>query len=486
MDIPASPKKENLGDPFHPQTAASSREGAFSKKAQPDGGHPSGSAASPAGFPSEGTRAIGDANHLRHTSTSQIAQETRVGNHADLRRAERERRAASYAQREEEAAKAEAMAYEMERKAEKRRIRKARFSLGSTLTVSLIYIAFVVAVSAVLSYYGINWANDIFALVKDEVVSTVTIPENATISEVAEILEDNGLIRYPAVFRFYIGYKNRDKALQFKPGEYELKSTLNYDQMVSVMKDRKTRSIVKITIPEGYTTDEIIHLFVSQGIGTREGFLYAINEFEYDYPFMERLMALELSPDRKYRLEGYLFPDTYEFYTDSKEVAIVDKMLAAFQYHFEEGYYARLDELGMNLDQIITLASIIQSEGKFAYDFAGISGVFHNRLRSKTLKKLQSDATIQYCLAERKEELTYEDLEVNHPYNTYKIEGLPPSAIANPGWEAITAAMYPQSNEYYYFVSDTDGSTVFAKTEPEHLINVAALRKAKENGTTID
>lgn len=360
--------------------------------------------------------------------------------------------------------------------------------IRSTLVTALIYMAVVVGISAILSFCAIRWANDIFALVKEEVVATVTIPENATISEVSKILKEKDLIQYPAIFRAYINFKNRDAdpPLAFKAGEYEIKSTLNYDQIVSMIKNRRSRSIVTITIPEGYTVDQIIELFDSYGMGTREGFLYAINEFEYDYTFIEKLNEIALSDKRKYRLEGYLFPDTYEFYTDSGEVAIVDKLLAAFEAHFEEEYYARLDEMGMNLDQVVTLASIVQKEGKFNSDFYPISGVFHNRLKSKTLKRLQSDATVQYCLSEHKEEITYADLEIDNPYNTYKIEGLPPSAISNPGWEAIQAALYPETHKHYYFVSDTDGSTVFADGEAQHLKNVAALRAAKENGTTID
>ncbi len=418
------------------------------------------------------------------TSTSQIAQKTRVGGATVKERpksGENKEKNRVVPVKTKKLQKSKKEISPEEKKAQK-------MGLRATVIIALIYIAAVVLISAILSYFGIRWANDVFALVKEDVTATVSIPENATISEVAAILDTNGLIEYPTIFRMYISFKNRnaDPPLAFKAGEYELSAKLNYDQIVSLIKDRKSRSIVTITIPEGYTVDEIIELFTSQGMGTKEGFVDAINNFDYDYTFMDKLNAITLSPERRYRLEGYLFPDTYEFYTDSSEIGIVDKMLTAFEAHFEDAYYARLDEMGMNLDQVVTLASIVQMEGKFNSDFYPISGVFHNRLNSKTLKKLQSDATVQYCLEERKEDLTYADLEVEDPYNTYKIEGLPPSAISNPGWEAIQAALYPESHNYYYFVSDTDGSTVFAKNEPEHLKNVDALRKAKEEGTTID
>ncbi len=366
--------------------------------------------------------------------------------------------------------------------------KSVRASMGYTATIALIYIAVVVGISAILSFVGIRWANDIFALVKDEVVATITIPENATVSEVSNLLKEKDLIEYPSVFRFYINFKNRDSenALTFKPGDHEISSTLNYDQIVSKIKDRKTRKIITLTIPEGYTVDETIDLFLSNGMGTRAGFVEAINNFDYDYVFMDKLDAIKLSDKRKYRLEGYLFPDTYEFYTDSSEVAIVDKLLAAFEAHFEEDYYLRLEELGMNLDQVVTLASIVQKEGKFISDFYPIAGVFYNRLKSNNMKRLQSDATVQYCLEERKEELSYKDLEVDSPYNTYRNAGLPPSAISNPGWEAIQATLYPETNSHYYFISDTDGSIIFADTEAQHLANAAKLKAAKENGTSID
>ncbi len=367
--------------------------------------------------------------------------------------------------------------------------RSEGFSLASTLVIALIYIGVVVGISAILSTCGIRWVNDIFALVKDEVVTTVSIPENATVSEVSTILKDGGLIEYPAVFRFWVNFKNRDSEtpLAFKAGDYELRSTLNYDQIVSKIRDRKARGIIKLTIPEGYTVDEIINLFVSNGMGTREGFVDAINNYDYkNYKFMEKLKGIQLSPDRKYRLEGYLFPDTYEFYADSKEIAIIDKLLAAFDSRFEQDYYARLDELGMNLDQVITLASIVQKEGKFSTDFYPVAGVFYNRLNSKNMRRLQSDATVQYCLSERKPELTYADLEIDNPYNTYRNAGLPPSAISNPGWEAIQAALYPEQNKHLFFISDTDGSMIFADTEAQHSANAAKLREAKEKGTSID
>ncbi len=480
IDILVSPKKEDAphkapassaGTAIPPRTGSSTAPGA--KKI------PTGEA--------DRTRAIPGEKSIRTSSGSKIADQTRVGSGVVI--PEKSTATLTKPSNNKGQGKNRLKLLKNEKKEPTPEEKKAILSsLRSTAMMALIYIAVVVTVSAVLSYFGISWANDVFALVKDEVVATVVIPENATLSEVADILEDSGLIEYPTIFRLYIGFKNRDAnpPLGFRAGEHELRSTLNYDQMVSAIKNRRSRAIETITIPEGYTVDQIIELFTSKGIGTRQGFEEAINQYPYDYEFMDRLNQITFASGRRYRLEGYLFPDTYDFYTDSSEVAIVDKMLAAFEAHFEREYYARLDELNMNLDQVITLASIIQMEGKFNADFYPISGVFHNRLASKHLKRMQSDATVQYCLPERKPELTYADLEVDDPYNTYRYAGLPPSAIANPGWDAIQAALYPQNHKYYYFISDTDGSTLFAVGEHEHLRNVNAVAKAKANGTSVD
>ena len=479
IDILVSPKKED--SPRKSVPASDKRESA------PRAGSSVPKAKSIPVGEADRTRAIPGEKSLRTASGTKIADQTRVGSSVTVSPKSASPQAKPL--QKKNTAKTWAERIKKGKKEPTPEEKKAiRSSLRSTAIMALIYIGVVVTISAILSFFGISWANDVFALVKDEVVATVTIPENATISEVAEILRDSDLIQYPTIFRLYISFKNRDAnpPLGFRAGEYELRSTLNYDQLVGMIKDRRSRAIETITIPEGYTIDQIIDLFTSKGMGTRQGFEDAINNYPYDYTFMDRLREITFSSGRRYRLEGYLFPDTYDFYTDSSEIAIVDKMLAAFEAHFESEYYARLDELGMNLDQVITLASIVQMEGKYDADFYPISGVFHNRLASKTLKRLQSDATVQYCLPERKGELTYADLEVDDPYNTYRNAGLPPSAIANPGWDAIQAALYPQSHKYYYFVSDTDGSTLFATGEYEHLKNVDAVAKAKENGTSVD
>lgn len=355
-----------------------------------------------------------------------------------------------------------------------------RGGVFSTLIKAFVYIACVLIVSVGLATTAVKWANDIFAFVKDERTAEVAIPEMATVSEIADILMQNGLIEYPDVFNVYVGYKFRNSDLKFAPGTYTLNSLMNYDEFIRAVRVKKAgRTTVQLTFSEGMTVDEIIERLLEAGIGTKEGYIDAIQNYPYVYEFMNHVNATKFSSDRKYRLEGYLFPDTYEFYSDSGEVAVIDKFLKNFEVKFAKENYDRITELGMTLDEVIILASIVEREAKYHSEFRTVSGVFHNRMNSSSFTKLESDATIQYLLPEHKEVLTHEDTLIKHPYNTYQIEGLPPGSICNPGLDAIMAALYPEKCDYYYFLAASDGTTVFSKTLREHEANINKLRNGE-------
>jgi UPF0755 protein len=213
-------------------------------------------------------------------------------------------------------------------------------------------------------------------------------------------------------------------------------------------------------------------------MGSKAKFTDVINNYKFDYDFVKELDK-GLPEGRKYRLEGYLYPDTYEFFADSSEVDIIVKFLDNFNVKFNETFRTRCKAIGMTIDQVINLSSIIQGEARHPEDFTLISSVFHNRLDNPQFPRLESDATIQYTFAERKTELTAEDLAIQSPYNSYISEGLPPSAINNPGFEAIYAALYPDVTDYYYFVSDKTGKTYYAKTLEEHNVNKATAKGAQ-------
>lgn len=358
----------------------------------------------------------------------------------------------------------------------------------SSAVKALIYIVLVVVVSIFISIVIIRVGNDVFALVKSDEVIDVTIPEDATIDEVADILHENSIISFPGIFKFYAGVK--DDNGEFLAGDYSISPSMSYDELRAAFKPKRVTGTSWITIPEGSTVDEIITIMTSYGIGERDEYIDVINNYDFSsYWFVAEIPD---NPDRTYRLEGYLFPDTYEFYNSSSEETVINKMLARFNEVFAEDYRTKAAELGYTVDEILTLASLIEKEAGNVADFRYVSSVFHNRLNNPgRFPKLESDATIIYALqveadGVRPETVTGADLSYDTPYNTYLYDGLTPGPIANPSTSAIRYALYPTESSYYYFVADSFGKTYFASTNVEHENNKAKIKaeEAKQQVTT--
>ncbi len=359
-------------------------------------------------------------------------------------------------------------------------------SAVKSIIKAVVYIVLVAAVAGILSYYIIAFGNDMYAFVKSDEQIEVEIPEYATVEDISRILGDSGIVKYPSLMNIYANLKNIDEEYEFKEGIYTVNGMMNYDELFLAFVNRKSNEIVRITIPEGYTVDEMIALFLENGIGTREGFIDVINNYPFEYDFVKALDMSQM-PGRTYRLEGYLYPDTYDFYVSSKEEVVIGKMLRRFDQIFSDSFAGVASNLGYSVDQIMILASLIEKEGRYSADYETISSVFHNRLNNKaSYPKLQSDATIMYAIqvrdGERKSYLTKEDLEYDTPYNSYLYDGLPPGPIANPGYEAITCALYPASSKYYFFVSDNYGNTYYGRTLAEHNQNVAKVERINAEG----
>ena len=353
-----------------------------------------------------------------------------------------------------------------------------------SLAFTMAYIAGVIILGVLLGIFLVSAINDVFAFSKDNSEIYVTISdEEMTVTELADLLHENGLIKYEKLFKLYVNIKNHG-ALTIQKGTFKLSPSYNYDKMLSAMNPAPERKIVRITFPEGITVDEMIDLFVSNGIGTKEGFVDAINNGDFEgYWFLE---DLETTEDRYYRLEGYLYPDTYDFYTTSSETTVLKKLLNNFKKKFSEKYLERINELGITVDQAVTIASMIEREALRENDYVYVSAVFHNRLKSASFSRLDSDATVQYVLehlyGERHEELTEEDLNIDSPYNTRLKDGYPPGPICNPSLNALKAAIYPDDDcGYYYFVTDSDGDCLFAKTYNEHKKNVEAVEAQRND-----
>ncbi len=370
-------------------------------------------------------------------------------------------------------------------------------TLVSSLVKALVYIVFILIISGLLSVFAITRANDIFAFVKDGADMTVTITDSTSVEELGKILKDNGIIKYPSMFELYT--KIKKKRTSYVGGEYTVNASMSYDRLIATFARTlsKTRTTVVAVIPEGYTVKQIVNTLVNKYKLSSEEELYdAIQNYPFDYWFVKELDALpaasKYKKDRTYRLEGYLYPDTYYYYNDASAVSIINKMLNNFENKlkttFGKDYRSVIEEIckkkNMTFDEMIIIASMIQMEGKYDYDFGGISSVFHNRLSnpSVTYGLLGSDATVMYIFEKRTSTLTAEQLATDNPYNTRLYKGLPPGPISNPTYLAVNYAFYPDDTNYYYFVSQSNGTTLFASNWIEHQKNVALV----ESGVIVD
>jgi len=324
-----------------------------------------------------------------------------------------------------------------------------------------IYLAFVMGVSMILATMIIGAANEIFAFKRPETQAEINVPQDATLKEVTKMLKDADIIDHPMLFKMFVGITKKEHS--FVPGIHVLRANMDYRALVRSL-TRKTSGVqtVSVTIPEGYEINQIIDLLIEYRVIEREEFEEALKNGDFEYSFLGSLKKGELG-----RLEGYLFPDTYEFYIGDKANRVIEKMLKNFEKRYDETMQAQAKKLGMSTHEVITLASIIEREttGK---DRKLISSVFHNRLDSGNYPYLQSCATVLYALGERKERLTVEDTKVDHPYNTYQNKGLPPGPIASPGLDSIEAALYPAESDYLFFALQEDGTHKFSKTYAEH------------------
>ena len=357
----------------------------------------------------------------------------------------------------------------------------------SSLIKAIAYIVVVLVSAGVLSYYGISMGNDLFAFQKGGDLVELTSPEQMTVEQLAAMLKEKNVIQYEELFVLYAKIRSKDQG--FIATSQTVSPSMSYDELLYAFKEKpKPSETVRVTIPEGYTVDEIITLFTEEyGIGTREGFEDAIQNYPFDYWFVKELDGAPLRAGRKYRLEGYLYPDTYYFYTTSTEVAVINKFLANFEDKFVDEFVDRARVLGWTVDYIVILASMIQMEAKYESDYGTVSSVFHNRLASnKTQGKLESDATIQYVLEDRTEDLTNEMLNLDSPYNTRLYAGLPPGPITNVTLYAINYALFPADTNYFYFVSRPGGYTLYAQTYAGHEKNILRVEYEKEHGALPD
>ena len=359
--------------------------------------------------------------------------------------------------------------------------------------VTLVWLAICVAIG--ISLGRIAWVSvaDVMAFGREEQQIVVTIEESDTIEDIAQKLRDQGLIRYPKLFELYSMFSSAREDIS--AGTFTLNTIYDYHAMVNAMSYySETREEVTVMIPEGYTCAQIFELLEEKGVCEAQRLAdYAASGELDEYWFLENVERGSANC-----LEGFLFPDTYNFYVNDNPEVVLEKLLDTFDYRFSEEHIAQIEVVNLwlrgimeengkdesyieenllDVREIVTIASLIEKETAGAKESATIASVIYNRLYDwgDTPRFLNIDAALLYVLG-HKETLTTEDLKVDSPYNTYLNTGLVPGPIANPGLSSIDAALNPNGTNYFYYVLDpSTGEHIFASSASEHEANVAKV-----------
>ncbi len=341
------------------------------------------------------------------------------------------------------------------RKKEKHRVSKTIF-----------YTVTVIGLSVLLSVGILLAANDIFALSKANRDVQVEIPKNASTKTIAKILKDNDIISYSLLFRLISKTSEHDGTYQY--GLYTLNPSMSYEQLMDeLQKDAPKKDVVELTITEGMTLRQIATLLEENGICDAEDFVYTVNHTNFGNKFEYSIS--ENNPLKFYRAEGFLFPDTYQFFKQEEPKSVAKKFMENFNKKFTADLWGRMEDMGLNLEQTITLASVVQAESGHDAQMRKVSSVFWNRLENPDkYPKLQSDVTREYVNKFIKPYIEAPNQAIYDAYNTYVCDGLPVAPICNPGLDAIKAALYPEDTKYYYFLTDKEGNYYYAKTLSEH------------------
>lgn len=353
----------------------------------------------------------------------------------------------------------------------KKRRKKKRKKAGFNNSVfgGLIIISIILTASIVLAYNGIRLGMEYLGIGKNSNDITFNIPDGATSDEVIDLLKENDIIKEPKLFKLIMKMKNLD----FYPGDITLKPSMSYTQIIEALSvNRANRETVSITFPEGITLREAAQILENNRVCTKKDFLFQFNK-KQDFAFEDQIEESDLT---FYKEEGYFFPDTYEFYVDDDAYNVARMIKEHFAEMFTSSMSSKMKQSGLTLNEVITLASMVQKEAGTVKDMPIVASVFLNRLDDPaSFPSLESDATSNYITHVIKKEA---DTKVSikfytESYDTYHCKGLPAGPICNPGLDAINAVLNPEQTEYYFFCNNLDtGKAYYAKTNAEHEKNL--------------
>ncbi len=374
--------------------------------------------------------------------------------------------------------------------------KKKRKKKRSRLPGVIILTTFIFAVSVCLSLVIIAFGRDMLGIGKSENTHLIVIPEGATTEEISILLKDEGIIKSPECFQLFSRLRKSDSL--YIAGEHFVRPNMAYETIINELTsidEEKEQETIEVTFPEGSTLFESARILEDNGVCSADDFIFYFNSGGLGFDF-ENKLPTDASL-KFYRMEGYLFPDTYFFYENMSPEQVCQKIYLNFDNKMTDERYARMESLGLSLDQLITFASIVQKEAANTDTMTLVASVFWNRLRnSADFPLLQSDPTSNYAEFVRTKMDVY-DKTIVDAYDTYVGPGLPPGAICNPGIEAIDAVLEAFESSYFYFIANIyTGQTYFSETLDEHYMyqemvegqvdeyiasSIAAEREAENN-----
>lgn len=346
-----------------------------------------------------------------------------------------------------------------------RRAGSRRKKRNATLRLILAVVA-VLGIASFAAIFALSCATDMLALGKTDNQTEITVEKGMSLGDISAMLGERGVVEHPTTFRLYA--QMRGAANSFQAGDYVLNSNMSYDRLITALRMGNTvKEEVTVTFREGLTMREIAALLEENEVCDADEFIECAETTDFALEFENMIPENEL----RFRLrEGYLFPDTYDFYKDENVTSVARKFFRNFQNRVMGEVYDSIQDAGMTLDEAITLASIIQKEAGDPDEMVRVSSVFHNRLDDAAagLPMLQSDVTIFYVERDIKPYHTMTQQDIYDAYNTYVCRGLPVGPICSPGLAAITAAVNPEESDYYFFLSDSEGVYYYSETLAKH------------------
>lgn len=344
-------------------------------------------------------------------------------------------------------------------------------------SVAAIFLVVVTVFTTALSALAISCINDVLAIGRTDEVVKVTIPNDATTESIIDILADEGLVKQKFFCNLYynlidfVKNFNREgepKKPVYLSGVYYVEKNLGLEGYLMEFREiQKSADTITLVFPEGWSVYQIFNKIAEFGVCSKDQLLVSLKEAAFDYGFISEIPD---DADRTFKLEGYLYPDTYEFYEESDANSIIRKFLDASEAKWTDEYEEQRIALGLSRDEVLIIASIIQREAANTEQMSLVSSVIHNRLNNAvSWPLLGCDSTANYITNNVRPYVSpSEAISYEQAYNTYFSQGLPPGPVCNPGDAAIRAALFPSDTDYFYFRHDKYGKIYMAKTQAEH------------------